>query len=349
MILWLACATGHICAKSSGRGALRKKMPHLTAELIDPERVRMIQDRLLAWFQSNARDLPWRRTRDPYAILVSEVMLQQTQVDRVLPYYERFLRTFPDVESLASAATADVIRLWSGLGYNRRAVNLQRAARAVVELFGGQFPAEPARLRELPGVGAYTAGAIAAFSFERDVAFLDTNMRRVVSRLLFGDRTVSERELASIAERLVPPGRSWEWNQALIEFGALQCTARRPACVVCPLQDHCAAFPTMQSTLAAKRARPDRGQVKRFETTSRYFRGRIVETLRGLPAGENSGIGLHELGAIVREGYSADDAPWLRNLIEGLQQDGLAVIAEETPPYDTEPEKATVRTRVRLP
>ncbi len=309
----------------------------------------MIQDRLLAWFQSNARDLPWRRTRDPYAILVSEVMLQQTQVDRVLPYYERFLQAYPDVETLATAATAEVIRLWSGLGYNRRAVNLQRAARAVVERFGGQFPAEPARLRELPGVGAYTAGAIAAFAFERDVAFLDTNMRRVVSRLVFGERPVSEREIASVADQLIPAGRSWEWNQALIEFGALQCTARRPACIVCPLQDLCVAFPTMQSTLAAKRASPGRRQSERFETTSRYFRGRIVETLRGIPAGETSGIGLHELGALVKEGYSVDDAPWLMNLVEGLQQDGLAVIAEETTPYDTVPESATAMTRVRLP
>src|SRR5919112_2480940 len=145
-------------------------------------RIARIRDGLLGWFKEHARDLPWRRTRDPYAILVSEVMLQQTQVDRVLPYYTKFLERFPTVEDLANAATSDVIRIWSGLGYNRRAVNLQRAARAVVEELGSTFSDEPAELKKLPGIGAYTAGAIAAFAHERDVAFLDTNMRRVISR-----------------------------------------------------------------------------------------------------------------------------------------------------------------------
>lgn len=321
----------------------------MAAETIEPEQVRQIQERLLAWFRANARKLPWRETRDPYAILVSEVMLQQTQVDRVLPYYERFLAAFPDVADLASAPAAEVIRLWSGLGYNRRAVNLQRAAQAVIEKHGGTFPADPARLRELPGVGAYTAGAVAAFAFERDGAFLDTNMRRVVSRLIFGDRHVSEKEVVAAAERLLPAGRSWEWNQALIEFGALQCTARRPACIVCPLQESCAAYPVMQSMLAEKKSSPARAAGQRFETTSRYFRGRIVETLRALPLDDDSGIALHDLGTLIRDGYSIEHAPWLQDLVLGLQQDGLAVIAEEEPAYDAGEASSTREVRVRLP
>src|SRR5215218_8549239 len=155
-------------------------------------RVARIRDGLLGWFRDHARELPWRQTRDPYAILVSEVMLQQTQVDRVIPYYTRFLERFPTVEDLASAATSDVIRIWSGLGYNRRAVNLQRAARVVVSEHGGSFPDDPADLKKLPGIGAYTAGAIAAFAHERDVAFLDTNMRRVISRVIFGNESARE-------------------------------------------------------------------------------------------------------------------------------------------------------------
>src|SRR5215216_7914132 len=155
-------------------------------------RIANIRDGLLGWFKEHARDLPWRRTRDPHAILVSEVMLQQTQVDRVLPYYTRFLERFPTVEDLAAAPTSDVIRIWSGLGYNRRAVNLQRSARVVVSEHGGSFPDNPTDLKKLPGVGAYTAGAIAAFAHERDVAFLDTNMRRVVSRVIFGMEAARE-------------------------------------------------------------------------------------------------------------------------------------------------------------
>jgi len=314
------------------------------------ERIAGIRRGLLDWFAANARDLPWRRTRDPYAILVSEVMLQQTQVDRVIPYYERFLERFPTVRELANASTAEVIRFWSGLGYNRRAVNLQRAARAVTENLGGEFPRSLAALRQLPGVGAYTAGAIAAFAFEHDVAFLDTNMRRVVSRVVFGEEPgtdTPDATLMAAAETLVPPGEGWAWNQALIEFGALQCTARRPACIVCPLQSLCAAFPVIQTELSEKR-RTRKGTPEPFATTNRFFRGRVVEVLRALPQGDESGIALDHLGPRVRDDFSPQDLPWLRSLVEGLQQDGLAVIAEETPPYDTAPPAAPT-TRVRLP
>ena len=301
------------------------------------------------WFARNARDLPWRRTRDPYPILVSEVMLQQTQVDRVIPYYERFLHCFPSAAALAAAPTAEVIRLWSGLGYNRRAVNLQRAAKAVVEEHGGAFPDDPAILRTLPGIGAYTAGAVAAFAFERDVAFLDTNMRRVVNRVVFGAEPAPESHVLEAAQALVPPGEGWAWNQALIEFGALQCTARRPACVVCPLQSECAAYPVVQSVLAARNKSTRLSRTEPFEHTTRYFRGRIVEALRELPDHDDAGIDLSHLGPRVREGFSEDHLPWLRGLVEGLQRDGLAVIAEDAPPYDAGADTTLTRTRVRLP
>ncbi len=313
------------------------------------ERIEAIRQGLLAWFRANARDLPWRRTRDPYAILVSEVMLQQTQVDRVIPYYERFLERFPTVAALASAPTAEVIRIWSGLGYNRRAVNLQRAARAVCDDYGGVFPTEPERLKELPGIGAYTAGAIAAFAFEKDVAFTDTNMRRVVTRVIFGDKAASDREVLAAAQTLVPAGKGWEWNQALIEFGALQCTARKPACIVCPLREVCLAYPTMQSQLAVRRGRIRHMQAAPFETTPRYFRGRIVEELRTLPAGDTRGIELNELGPRVREGFSDADLPWLRELVAGLERDGLAVLAEDSPIYDAPAGAGATAGRVRLP
>ena len=318
------------------------------ADKTQQARLGRIRDELLGWFREHARDLPWRRTRDPYAILVSEIMLQQTQVDRVLPYYTRFLERFPTIEDLANAATADVIRIWSGLGYNRRAVNLQRAARVIVDELGGSFPSDPADLKKLPGIGAYTAGAIAAFAHERDVAFLDTNMRRVISRVVFGTESAPESEVLEAANALVPAGQGWTWNQALIEFGALQCTARRPACIICPLRDECAAYPTMQVVLQLKsgRARPTKAEP--FERTTRFYRGRIVEALRALPTDDPAGISLAELGPIVREEFTAENLPWLRELVAGLQRDGLAVLAEESPSYDVEDEAEGSNPRVRL-
>ena len=318
---------------------------HLDAQ---PVRFGLIQVNLLEWFKANARDLPWRRTRDPYAILVSEVMLQQTQVDRVLPYYARFLDRFPTVQDLAAAPTAEVIRIWSGLGYNRRAVNLQRAAIVVVNELEGRFPDDPVDLKKLPGIGSYTAGAISAFAHERDVAFLDTNMRRVISRVVFGSESVLESEALAAANSLVPPGQGWTWNQALIEFGALQCTARRPACIVCPLRETCAAFPTMQVALRRKTPRT-RTKAVPFANTTRYYRGRIVETLRELPEHDQAGIALSELGAIIQEGFAQENIPWLRGIVEGLQRDGLAVIAEDSVPYDAAGESSGSGPRVRLP
>src|SRR5215217_3422436 len=313
------------------------------------DRIGRIRDGLLRWFKENARELPWRRTRDPYAILVSEVMLQQTQVERVLPYYTRFLEQFPTVEDLAAAPTSDVIRIWSGLGYNRRAVNLQRAARAIVDELGGSFPDDPADLKKLPGIGAYTAGAIAAFAHERDVAFLDTNMRRVISRVIFGNESARESDAIAAADALLPRGHGWTWNQALIEFGALQCTARRPACIICPLRNECAAYPTMQVALQVKASRARQAKAEPFESTTRYYRGRIVEALRALPEDEPEGIPLIELGNKVREGFTSENVPWLLDLVEGLQRDGLALVAEDSPAYDAGRESAATGPRVRLP
>jgi A/G-specific adenine glycosylase len=302
---------------------------------------------LLGWWDANARDLPWRQTRDPYRILVSEVMLQQTQVDRVIPYYHRWLEAFPDVHALAAAPTADVIRLWKGLGYNRRAVNLQRAAQAVVER-GGQFPGTVEELLALPGIGPYTAGAIACFAFERDVPFIDTNMRRVLHRVFVGsevpERRATDREIVVIAAAALPPGDGWRWNQALIEFGALQCTARTPACVICPAQAFCAARPTIQSDIqAALTGRKGKAKGVPFEQTNRYFRGRIMDALR---EHEGEAMPIETLGAIVKADFQPADLPWLTELVVALERDGLTAVAESEPVYDA---GGPMSLRVRLP
>lgn len=298
---------------------------------------------LLAWFARHARDLPWRRTRDPYRVLVSEIMLQQTQVERVIPRYQAFLEAFPTLERLAGAPTAEVIRLWAGLGYNRRAVNLQRAARVIVEELGGVFPREVAALRRLPGIGPYTAGAVACFAFEQDVAFLDTNIRRVLRRACIGPDEaasgVSDRQLLALAAALAPPGRSWAWNQALIELGALVCTAANPACSRCPLRPACRAYAARAAAdtaligaMAASAPAPAPRRIAErraapFVGSRRWYRGRVVDALRALPPG--GALPLSELGPRLKPDYTAADEAWLRGLVADLDRDGLLVLEGE--------------------
>src|SRR5918993_1583775 len=300
------------------------------------KQIEAVRAGLLAWWHANRRDLPWRHTRDPYRVLVSEVMLQQTQVERVIPYYERWLASFPTAAALAAAPTAEVIRAWAGLGYNRRAVNLQRTARAVVER--GGFPRTVEELRALPGIGPYTAGAIACFAFEQDVAFVDTNMRRVLHRLFAGvdvpSATLSDREVTAIAAAVLPPGDGWNWNQGLIEFGALHCTARKPLCLVCPMQRECAAFPAIQTVIATLPKGTRRKQEAPFKESNRFYRGRVIDALRTETAAAGTSVSLEELGPRVRPGFDDADVPWLYDVVRGLAKDGLAHVAEDSPTYD---------------
>ncbi len=206
---------------------------------MSPGRLHPLRRRLLIWYRKNRRDLPWRRTRDPYAIWIAETMLQQTQVRTALPYYRRFLRAFPGVETLDRASKDDVLALWSGLGYYRRAENLKRAARIIAREHGGKIPREFDSLRSLPGVGAYTAGALMSIAFNRPYPALDGNARRVLTRL-FGVK--GEKDLHTIASRAARCARPGEWNQALMELGAATCIARDPHCPLCPLRRFCAAW-----------------------------------------------------------------------------------------------------------
>jgi A/G-specific adenine glycosylase len=206
----------------------------------------VLRRRLLDWYRAGARDLPWRRSRDPYRVWVSEVMLQQTTVAAVTPYYARFLERFPNLEALARARPADVLAAWAGLGYYRRARALHDAARIVVREHEGQVPAETETFAALPGVGRYTTGAVLSICFDRPLAALDGNVARVLSRLYALDVTIRNSRGAArlwdLASSLVPMRRPGEWNQALMELGATICTPRTPKCEECPVRAQCRAF-----------------------------------------------------------------------------------------------------------
>lgn len=209
-----------------------------------------IRKKLLDWYAIEARDLPWRNTRDPYAILVSEVMLQQTRVETVLRYYTPFLERFPGFEILAESSTDAVLKAWEGLGYYRRAHNLHRAAQIVVAEHGGRLPADVGALRRLPGIGPYTAGAVASIAFDRDEPVLDGNVIRVLARLFLisGDpaRAATKATLLDRATQLLPRSKASAFNQALMDLGARICRTRSPQCSQCPLRDLCDAYHTDQ-------------------------------------------------------------------------------------------------------
>ncbi len=211
-----------------------------------PER-RRFRQRLLTWYRRHGRDLPWRKTDDPYHILVSEIMLQQTQVDRVLPKYAEWLEKYPSFHALAEAAETEVTTTWYPLGYNIRPKRLQGIAREAVANYDGHLPSDEATLLSFKGIGAYTAGAIRSFAFKQRAAILDTNVARVLFRVFVGEGEQKShamtRHLWSVSEALVPSKQVFDFNQALMDFGAMICVARNPKCLVCPMQKDCRAYP----------------------------------------------------------------------------------------------------------
>ena len=239
------------------------------------------QDVLLGWFDAHGRDLPWRQTRDPWAILVSEFMLAQTQVARVVGRYEAFLERFPTAVDCATAPVGDVIAAWAGLGYNRRAVNLHRSAVAIVANHAGRVPDSLDGLLALPGVGPYIARAVLVFAFDRDVGVVDTNVARVLAR--WEGRALERREVQRKADASVAAGAAWEWNQALFDLGATVCVARAPRCDDCPVRQWCAwsgradlPDPTIGTAGTGSRQ-------SRFAGSDRQGRGRLVDALRQRP------------------------------------------------------------------
>ena len=272
------------------------------------------RDAILAWYDRRGRTLPFRGTTDPYAVLVSEAMAQQTQAARAGEAWLRFMARFPTVEALAAASPADVLREWRGLGYNRRALNLWRAACRIMEAHDGRVPADVRSLEALPGVGPYTARAVAAIAFGQSVGAVDTNVRRVLGRIVAGDATALDpAALQSVADAAVPSDRPADWTHAVMDIGATLCRPQRTDCGTCPARPWCAFAAGTRPPVGDAAGASVRPAPAAFVRTSRWLRGRIVDRLRAGPDGawaDVAGpIGDHDgaavlaaLTALAREG-----------------------------------------------
>lgn len=254
--------------------------------------IKKFQKMIFNWWQENRRDLPWRHTHDPYRILISEVMLQQTQVSRVLPKYKVFLDQFPDVYHLANASSADVLKAWKGMGYNRRALYLKRTAHAIASEHGGIFPKDEKQLMKLPGLGKYTARAVLVFAYKENIAMVDTNIRQIITHFFFEEKPQKESIIQEVADRIVPKGESWEWHQALMDYGAIAMSKVK-----------------MQKSKVKKNIIP-------FKESNRYYRGRIMDMLR-----EGEKI---ELNFIAEAALSYQKSTeFIASILDGLASDGL--------------------------
>jgi A/G-specific adenine glycosylase len=270
--------------------------------------VEAFQERIFDFYREKGRDFPWRRTRDRYAVMVSEIMLQQTQADRVAPRFEKWMERFPDAPALASASLREVLQLWSGLGYNARGQRLQLAASMIVERYGGVVPGAPDLLATLPGIGPYTSRSIPVFADNLDVAAIDTNIRRVLIHELGLPEGIAPSEIRRIAEEVLPRGRSRDWHNALMDYGALELTSRKTG--IAPL--------TRQS---------------RFEGSRRWYRGRLLRDL--LAAGRLPMDG-------VEERYA--DCPFgIATIVEALVREGMAEIYGDSVGIPGEPGSAESR------
>lgn len=303
---------------------------------------------ILKFYKNEGRLLPWRETRDPYKILVSEIMLQQTQVPRVLPKYKEWLEKFPTTKSLKEAPQVEVIKAWSGLGYNNRALRLKEAARIVYEDHNDQFPHDPNDIEKLPGIGKYTARAIACFAKEQRVPVVDINIQRLFSRIFFikekADDLEPEKNIWPIAESLLPTKKYFEWNQALFDIASAYCQ-KEAKCMNCPLNTVCkSAFKVKkpvrnikkktpktasakgQQTLTGKKSTENKQEAKIAEKKipRRIWRGKIV---KALTAADEHNLTLAQIGKSIRSDYNhKQDKDWLLGIIKTLEKDKLIIV-----------------------
>ena len=288
--------------------------------MIPQKKITDFRKQILTWYRKNQRDLPWRKTRDPYRILISEVMSQQTQISRVIPKYEAWLDKFPTVQSLAASNISDVLRYWSGLGYNRRALNLKKTAEMIIEKYKGKFPTNEKELLSLPGIGQYTSRAVLCFAFDQQVAVVDTNVRKVIltqfknelgimnyelgennkinnSLLSIQDalktNKITDKDIEVIAQLLLPKGKAYEWNQAMMDYAA---------------------------AMLKKEKIPIPKQTK-FHGSRRYYRGQILKILL-----QKKSVSIGDVGPLIKKEFTSSEKEWLLNLLEELQKEGFISI-----------------------
>lgn len=300
--------------------AFHMKNPPVSSSL-----TRTFQRRLLAWYRECGRDLSWRKTRDPYHIVVAELMLQQTQVDRVIEKYHAWLQRFPTTRVLARASTQDVLAAWQGLGYNRRALYLHRIAQEIETKYAGVFPRTRSEIHALPGIGPYTAGAIMSFAFGAREAILDTNVKRILIRVFVGFRRgkwIEDTQLWEMMRALLPKQDDvYDLNQGLMDLGALVCTATQPACGTCPLRRMCASYPEiLEAPSSALRLTKPAKEPLYFGQPRRIWRGKVLKYLH--QTGQR-GATVLEIGRAIQSDFTRERIPWLRTVVDVLQKDGL--------------------------
>ena len=283
----------------------------------DRAKLRRLHQSVEAWYRSHRRDLQWRTSRNPYELLVSEVMLQQTQVRRVQEKLPPFLHRFPDFAALARSPKSDVIRAWEGMGYNNRAVRLNELAKIIVKEHRSRLPSDVATLQTLPGVGPYTAHALTSFAFRKRVPVVDVNIRRVFSRIFTRGKTLSDKEAWKLAANALPAS-AYTWNQALMDLGAVICTARKPACSLCPVAALCSSRSAINNTQPPV---PKAGSEPSYRgLPRRIWRGKIIQTLRD---SHRRRVRLSSLAGAIR--LTRKDQRWFAELVRHLEKDGLIV------------------------
>jgi len=291
------------------------KKPTNKNTINSPANYRELVQALFKWFRNNKRELPWRDTNNPYYILISEVMLQQTQVEHVIPKYEAFLQVFPSISHLASASKADVLKIWSGLGYNNRALRLHQLATTVKNQYGGELPTTAKELEQLPGIGRYTASAVASFAFKERIPIVDTNIQRIFGRAF--PTLKSKHDSWEIAYALLPKTHCDSWNQALMELGSLICTSSLPKCDICPWSKWCPRHIISPTKKKIRKSEPSFLGIPR-----RIYRGKIVKLLI-----QHNSLTPHKLLQLL----SLDSAhlSWLMKLLKQMEKDGLLQIQQK--------------------
>ena len=268
---------------------------------LSKRRIQKLQKHIFLWWRKHRRNLPWRQTHNPYRIVVSEIMLQQTQVSRVLLRYAEFIKAFPTVQKLSKATPAAVLRIWKGMGYNRRALYLHKMAKTVMAEYGGKFPKSEKLLTKLPGLGTYTARAVLVFAYRQELAAVDTNIRKIITHFFFDDTPQKEKIIQEAAAVVMPKGKSWEWHQALMDYGALELyNLKRP------------------ERLSRAKSRDSRRTSIPFKDSNRFFRGRIIDMLREKDMKE-----LELIDEYIGKYDRSED--FILSIIAGLQKDALVV------------------------